>query len=43
MASVYGEEIAQGLADERWLTDAGARGWIVLMKDDESPRVCWRL
>jgi hypothetical protein len=34
MASVYGEEIAQGLADEQWLTDAGTNGWIVLMKDD---------
>jgi hypothetical protein len=34
MASVYGEETAQGLADEQWLTDAGANGWIVLMKDD---------
>ena len=34
MASVYGEETAQGLADEQWLTDAGTMGWIVLMKDD---------
>jgi PIN like domain len=34
MASVYGEDVAQGLADEQWLTDAGAKGWIVLMKDD---------
>lgn len=22
------------MADERWLRDVGARGWIVLMKDD---------
>jgi hypothetical protein len=34
MASVYGEDVAQGLADEQWLSDAGAKGWIVLMKDD---------
>ena len=34
MASVYGEDVAQGLPDEQWLTDAGANGWIVLMKDD---------
>ena len=34
MASVYGEEAAQRLADERWLRDVGAKGWIVLMKDD---------
>ncbi|HEV7495832.1 hypothetical protein [Baekduia sp.] len=34
MASVYGENVAQRLADEQWLTDAGAKGWIVLMKDD---------
>lgn len=34
MASVYGETTAQGLADEQWLTDAGTKGWIVLMKDD---------
>jgi hypothetical protein len=34
MASVYGEKRAQELADEEWLTDAGKRGWIVLMKDD---------
>lgn len=34
MASVYGEEAAQRLADERWLRDAGAKGWVVLMKDD---------
>lgn len=34
MASVYGEKVAQELDDERWLTDAGKHGWIVLMKDD---------
>jgi PIN like domain len=34
MASVYGEKAAQGLADEQWLADAGAKDWIVLMKDD---------
>lgn len=33
MADVYGERIGQGLADEEWLRDACARGWIVLMKD----------
>ena len=34
MASVYGEEAGQRITDERWLRDAGAKGWIVLMKDD---------
>jgi hypothetical protein len=34
MASVYGEEVAQELEDERWLADVGQRDWIVLMKDD---------
>src|SRR3954469_14053680 len=34
MASAYGEEVAQTLDDEAWLSDAGAKGWIVLMKDD---------
>ena len=34
MASVYGEDQAQQLADETWLRDAGARNWIVLTKDD---------
>jgi hypothetical protein len=34
MASVYGERVAQELEDERWLADAGARDWVVLMKDD---------
>jgi hypothetical protein len=34
MASVYGEQVAQELDDERWLADAGERNWVVLMKDD---------
>ena len=34
MASVYGERRAQDLADEEWLREAGAHGWVVLMKDD---------
>lgn len=34
MAAVYGETAAQRLPDERWLRDAGVKGWIVLMKDD---------
>ena len=34
MASIYGEEKAQQLADEVWLRDAGKKGWIVLTKDD---------
>ena len=34
MASVYGEEVAQELPDERWLGDVGRRDWVVLMKDD---------
>jgi hypothetical protein len=34
MAEVYGERVGQGLQDERWLRDAGERGWVVLMKDD---------
>jgi len=33
MASVYGEEAAQGLRDEVWLRHVGERGWVVLMKD----------
>jgi len=33
MADEYGERIGQGLADEEWLSEAGRRGWIVLMKD----------
>lgn len=34
MATVYGEEAGQQVPDERWLHDAGAKGWVVLMKDD---------
>jgi hypothetical protein len=34
MASVYGEKVGQGVADEQWLHDVGARGSVVLMKDD---------
>jgi hypothetical protein len=34
MASVYGEKRAQGLADEEWLRDAGAKGWVVLTERD---------
>jgi hypothetical protein len=34
MASVYGEQVAQELDDERWLADAGQHDWVVLMKDD---------
>ena len=35
MADVYGERIGQGLADTEWLRDAGANGWVVLMKDNK--------
>jgi PIN like domain len=34
MASIYGEQVAQQLEDERWLADVGEHDWIVLMKDD---------
>jgi aryl-alcohol dehydrogenase-like predicted oxidoreductase len=34
MAEVYGEEVAQRLADEVWLRDAGENDWVVLTKDD---------
>lgn len=34
MAEVYGEQVGQGLPDETWLADIGARGWIVLSKDE---------
>lgn len=34
MADVYGEDRAQRLPDEVWLGDAGAKGWVVLTKDD---------
>jgi hypothetical protein len=33
MADIYGEERAQGLSDEEWLSDAGANDWVVLTKD----------
>lgn len=34
LASVYGEQVGQQVTDERWLRDAGANDWVVLMKDD---------
>ncbi len=34
LSSVYGEQEGQQVEDERWLRDAGAKRWIVLMKDD---------
>ncbi len=34
MASVYGEQAAQRLADEVWLRDAGARAGSCSSKDD---------
>jgi hypothetical protein len=34
LASVYGEQAGQQVPDERWLRDVGAKGWVVLMKDD---------
>jgi PIN like domain len=34
LASIYGDKRGQGLEDERWLTDAGRNGWVVLMKDN---------
>lgn len=34
MADVYGEDRAQRLPDEVWLRDTGAKGWVVLTKDD---------
>lgn len=34
LASVYGEDAGQGVADEDWLARAGAEAWAVLMKDD---------
>lgn len=36
-ASVYGERTAQGLGDEVWLRDAGARGWVVQRQRDSPP------
>lgn len=38
LASVYGEQQAQTLADEVWLQDAGRHDWVVLMKDDRIRR-----
>jgi PIN like domain len=38
LASVYGEERAQSIADTEWLTLAGEHGWVVLMKDDRIRR-----
>jgi hypothetical protein len=35
MAEVYGERVGQGLPDTEWLRDAGARNWVVLLKDDK--------
>jgi hypothetical protein len=37
MADVYGERIGQGLADIDWLRDAGAKGWVMLMKGRQDP------
>lgn len=34
LSSVYGEQAGQRVEDERWLRDAGANNWVVLMKDD---------
>jgi uncharacterized protein with PIN domain len=34
LASVYGEQKAQLVADEEWLALAGERAWVVLTKDD---------
>jgi PIN domain-containing protein len=38
LASVYGEQEGQDVADERWLKDAGEHGWVVLLKDDRIRR-----
>ena len=38
LASLYGGERAQRVADVEWLTLAGERGWAVLMKDDSIRR-----
>ncbi|MGO9971914.1 MAG: hypothetical protein ACLP01_03605 [Solirubrobacteraceae bacterium] len=35
MADVYGERIGQGPKDTEWLQEAGGKGWVVLMKDDQ--------
>jgi len=38
LASVYGEREGQRVEDERWLRDAGAADWVVLLKDDRIRR-----
>jgi hypothetical protein len=38
LASVYGEQEGQRVADTEWLTLAGERDWAVLMKDDRIRR-----
>lgn len=38
LASVYGEQEGQRVEDERWLRDAGAADWVVLLKDDRIRR-----
>ena len=38
LASVYGEQEGQHVADEDWLRVAGTEGWLVLMKDDSIRR-----
>lgn len=34
LASVYGEQHAQQVKDEEWITLAGEEDWVVLTKDD---------
>ncbi len=34
LASVYGEERAQEVADEEWIALAGEKEWVVFTKDD---------
>ena len=38
LASVYGEQEGQSVADEDWLRVAGTQDWLVLMKDDSIRR-----
>ena len=38
LRSVYGEAGAQEVEDRDWLIEAGARGWIVLAKDERIRR-----
>lgn len=38
LAEVYGEQDAQEAQDSEWLALAGARGWVVLCKDDHIRR-----